>query len=70
MDVIVYNNVETLKSNQTALGNIWYPARNDEKEVRRLIQNMALVLNQDPPKTFSNLSSGQMPGPTKPKKFH
>ena len=70
VDVIVYNNVETLKPNRTALSNVWFPARNDNKEVRRLIQNMALVLNQDPPKTFSNLSSDQMPGPRKPKKFH
>ena len=60
VDVIVYNNVETLNHNATQIGPVWYPAANDSKEVKRLIQNMAVVLNQDPPKMFSKLTKDEM----------
>ena len=69
VDVIVYNNVEALNQNATRIGPVWFPAAGDVKEITRLIQNMAVVLNQDPPKVFSKLSKDEM-NPQTGKKIH
>lgn len=52
VDVIVHNNVERLRDASqatNAVGAVWLPAEDHGTEVNRIIQNMALVLNQPPP---------------------
>lgn len=52
VDVMIHNNVEKLKDASQAAGTVgavWLPADDPANEVGRLIQNMALVLNQPPP---------------------
>lgn len=50
IDVLVYNNVETLAGGDAAKANaIWLPASQSKKEVGRIIQNMALAMNQPAP---------------------
>ncbi len=52
VDVMIHNNVEKLKdASQVAgtVGAVWLPADDPANEVGRLIQNMALLLNQPPP---------------------
>lgn len=52
-DVTVHNNVERLRdASQASIGSVgatWLPASDPGNEVGRIIQNMALVLNQPPP---------------------
>ena len=52
VDVTIHNNVEKLRDASQAAGTIgavWLPAKDEAKEISRLLQNMALVLNQPPP---------------------
>jgi len=52
VDVTVHNNVEKLSDSSQAVGTVgavWLPANDEAKEVSRILQNMALVLNQPPP---------------------
>lgn len=52
VDVIVHNNVERLRDASqatNAVGAVWLPAEDRGSEVNRIIQNMALLLNQPPP---------------------
>ncbi len=52
VDVMIHNNVEKLKDASQAAGTVgavWLPADDPANEVGRLIQNMALLLNQPPP---------------------
>jgi hypothetical protein len=52
VDVTFVNNVERLRDGAQAagaIGAVWLPADDPADEVRRLVQNMALVLNQPPP---------------------
>ncbi len=50
IDLILYNNVEVLHSGDASKGNaIWLPAAQGKREVGRIVQNMALALNQTPP---------------------
>ncbi|MBF0442293.1 MAG: hypothetical protein HQK54_10335 [Oligoflexales bacterium] len=48
VDVIIHNNVETLQSSHESAPT-WMPAENDQKEVGRIIQNMAAYLNEPVP---------------------
>jgi hypothetical protein len=50
VDVVVYNNVETLAQAGTSDDTkIWLPAGENKQEVGRIIQNMAAYLKQPPP---------------------
>jgi hypothetical protein len=52
VDVTIHNNVEKLRDASQAAGTVgavWLPAKDEANEVSRLVQNMALVLNQPPP---------------------
>ena len=52
VDVTIHNNVEKLRDASQAaatVGAVWLPAADPANEVGRVIQNMALVLNQPPP---------------------
>lgn len=52
VDVTVHNNVERLRDASQAAGTVgavWLPSDDPANEVARVIQNMALVLNQPPP---------------------
>jgi hypothetical protein len=52
VDVMIHNNVEKLKDASKAAGTVgavWLPADDPANEVGRLVQNMALLLNQPPP---------------------
>ena len=52
VDVTVHNNVEHLRDASQAAGTVgavWLPSDDPANEVARVIQNMALVLNQAPP---------------------
>ncbi len=52
VDVMIHNNVEKLKDASQAAGTVgavWLPADDPANEVGRLVQNMALLLNQPPP---------------------
>ena len=49
-DVVVFNNTEVLKDGQTGgFDAIWLPAKGDDREMGRIVQNMALYLNQPIP---------------------
>ena len=49
-DVVVFNNNEVLKEGQTGgFDAIWLPAKGDDREMGRIVQNMALYLNQPIP---------------------
>jgi len=51
-DVMVHNNVEKLRDASAAastVGAVWLPSPDPANEVARIVQNMALVLNQPPP---------------------
>lgn len=52
VDVTFHNNVEKLKDASQAaatVGAVWLPAEDPANEIGRIVQNMALVLNQPPP---------------------
>lgn len=52
VDLTMHNNVEKLKDASQAAGTVgavWLPADDPANEVGRIVQNMALVLNQPPP---------------------
>lgn len=52
VDLTMHNNVEKLKDAAQAAGTVgvvWLPAEDPANEVSRIVQNMALVLNQPPP---------------------
>lgn len=52
VDVTIHNNVEKLRDASQAAGTVgavWLPAADPANEIGRVIQNMALVLNQPPP---------------------
>jgi hypothetical protein len=52
VDVTMHNNVEKLKDASQAAGTVgavWLPAEDPANEISRIVQNMALVLNQPPP---------------------
>jgi len=52
VDVMIHNNVEKLKDASQAAGTVgavWLPADDPANEIGRLVQNMALLLNQPPP---------------------
>lgn len=52
VDVIFHNNVEKLKDASQAAGTVgavWLPADDPANEIGRIVQNMALMLNQPPP---------------------
>ena len=57
-DLTVHNNVERLRdASQAAVGTMgatWLPASDPGNEVVRIVQNLALVLNQPPPVTPPN----------------
>lgn len=51
-DVTIHNNVERLRDASQAagaVGAVWLPSEDEAGEVARVIQNMALLLNQPPP---------------------
>lgn len=60
IDVTIHNNVERLKDASQAasgtVGAVWLPADDVANEVARLVQNMALVLNQPPPVLPPNMN--------------
>ena len=60
VDVLVYNNVEQLHDGSSAgtVGAVWLPAKDGSKEVGRLVQNMALLLNQPAPVMPSAMAAG------------
>ena len=51
VDVTIRNNVERLQDGAIAgtVGAVWLPGDDTANEVNRLVQNMALALNQPPP---------------------
>jgi hypothetical protein len=61
VEVTVHNNVERLKdasqAAQGTVGAVWLPAEDLANEVARIVQNMALTLNQPPPVLPPNMSS-------------
>lgn len=67
IDVTVHNNVERLRDASQAagaVGAVWLPAEDPANEVARLIQNMALVLNQPPPVLPPNVAVAKGGTPT------
>lgn len=57
VDVMIVNNVERLRDAAQAAGTVgavWLPADDPAGESSRIIQNMALVLNQPPPQLPPN----------------
>jgi hypothetical protein len=68
VDLTVHNNVERLRDASQAAGTVgavWLPAPDPANEVGRIVQNMALVLNQPPPVLPPNgaLAKGNPDGP-------
>ncbi len=51
VELIVHNSVEKLQdgSSSGTVGSIWVPAGEGQKEVGRIVQNVAITLNQPPP---------------------
>jgi hypothetical protein len=52
VDVTLHNSVERLRDAAQATGSVgavWLPAEDPASEIQRVVQNMALVLNQPPP---------------------
>ena len=52
VEMTVHNNVERLRDASQAtntVGAVWLPAEDRANEVGRIVQNMALLLNQPPP---------------------
>lgn len=52
VDLIIHNNVERLRDASRAtetVGAVWLPADDPANETARIVQNMALLLNQPPP---------------------
>jgi hypothetical protein len=52
VDVTMHNNVEKLRDAAQAAGTVgavWLPAEDQAGEIARIVQNVALVLNQPPP---------------------
>lgn len=52
VDLMIHNNVERLRDASQAtgaVGAVWLPAEDGANETARIVQNMALVLNQPPP---------------------
>lgn len=50
VDVMIYNNVEVLQSGDQTRGTaVWLPSTQGKRELGRLVQNMALALNQKSP---------------------
>lgn len=52
VEMVVHNNVERLRDASQAtntVGAVWLPAEDRGNEVGRIVQNMALLLNQPPP---------------------
>jgi hypothetical protein len=59
VDVTVHNNVERLRDASQAAGTVgavWLPSDDPANEVARVVQNMALVLNQPPPVLPPNMA--------------
>ena len=49
-DVVVFNNTEVLRDSQSGgMEAVWLPAKGDDREMGRIVQNMALYLNQPIP---------------------
>jgi hypothetical protein len=62
VEVTLLNNVERLRDASTAasgVGAVWLPAEDMAGETGRLVQNMALVLNQPPPLLPPGMVAGQ-----------
>lgn len=52
VDMVIHNNVERLRDASqatNAVGAVWLPAEDAASEPARIVQNMALLLNQPPP---------------------
>ena len=52
VDVTIHNNVEKLRDASEAadaVGAVWLPSEDNANETTRIVQNMALILNQPPP---------------------
>ena len=51
VDISLYNNVELLRGNlkNPAAGSVWLPSKENSQEINRIVQNMAIYLNQHPP---------------------
>ncbi len=50
IELTILNNVEVLRENDSGVvSNVWLPARDEAGETSRIIQNIALLLNQPPP---------------------
>lgn len=67
IDVSIHNNVERLRDASQAAGTVgavWLPAEDPASEVARIIQNMALVLNQPPPVLPPNVATAKGGTPT------
>ena len=63
VEVTLLNNVERLRDASTAasgVGAVWLPAEDMAGETGRLVQNMALVLNQPPPLLPPGMLAGQV----------
>lgn len=65
VEVTLLNNVERLRDASTAasgVGAVWLPAEDAAGETGRLVQNMALILNQPPPLLPPGMVAGQPEG--------
>ena len=68
VDVMIHNNVERLRDAAQATGSVgavWLPADDGPNEVARVVQNMALLLNQPPPvmPPSGQIAKGAQAGP-------
>lgn len=67
VDMLMYNNVEVLQSgDQTRGTSIWLPSTHGKRELGRIVQNMALALNQNPPVLPAEMLA-KNPAPSAPK---
>lgn len=71
VDVIVYNNVEVLREygDSPNATKLWLPAEKSEKEVGRIIQNMAINLNQPMPHLPPEMIAGSQKNETQGTRF-
>ena len=67
VEMIVHNNVEKLQDGSSAgtVGAIWLPAGDNQKEVGRIVQNVAILLNQPPPTLLPGMLATDADAPSK-----
>jgi len=67
VDVMVHNSVERLQEGAGGLGAVWLPSEDVANELNRVIQNMAIMLNESPPRFSSPVADQTAVPPTLPR---